>query len=489
MSDIPPGWELAPLSELVAINQRRFDAEPDDDEQISFVPMASVEAESGQLDASQTAPYGELKQRSLTRFQDGDVLFAKVTPCMENGKIAVARGLSSGRGMGSTELFSLRSHGAIDPDYLAYYLLQDSVRRDAARAMTGAVGLRRVPRGYLEDLAIPVPPLVEQRSIVAALDGHLAALGIVGDHVKSAASRAAVLVGSACRHAVRGSLVSNGHAESSTGLELVNSLADSNGESIGDWEVPETWAWSTIGDLFEVNVGSTPSRSDKDLWGGGIPWVSSGEVAFCRIRKTRETIGGSGSARVPKIHPPGTVLLAMIGEGKTRGQAAVLDIHAAHNQNCASIRVSDTPIVPEYVYYFLLARYSESRRSSAGGNQPALNRAKVRDIRIPVPPLGIQRVIVAEIDRIAAGAEHVRAELSTLKVRLKALRSSLLAEAFAGQLVEQDPADEPASELLARIRAQRVVVPKQRGRRTAKELAAPATRAIGTDFQQGELPL
>jgi len=73
--------------------------------------------------------------------------------------------------------------------------------------------------------------------------------------------------------------------------------------------------------------------------------------------------------------------------------------------------------------------------------------------------------------------------------RARVLRTAVLAEAFAGRLVERDPADEPASELLARIRAQRVVVPKQRGRRTAKELAAPATRAIGTDFQQGELPL
>jgi hypothetical protein len=103
------------------------------------------------------------------------------------------------------------------------------------------------------------------------------------------------------------------------------------------------------------------------LWDGDIPWVSSGEVAFNRIKATRETIAPSAVSGGKRLHPPGTVMLAMIGEGKTRGQTAILDIEAAHNQNCASIRVSETRILPEYVFAFFKERYLETRRGSSGG--------------------------------------------------------------------------------------------------------------------------
>lgn len=95
---------------------------------------------------------------------------------------------------------------------------------------------------------------------------------------------------------------------------------------------PPGWAQTKIGELFDVYVGSTPSRADPSLWHGDVPWVSSGEVAFNRIRTTRESISrrALGSSKT-RLHPPGTVMLSMIGQGKTRGQAAILEISAAHN--------------------------------------------------------------------------------------------------------------------------------------------------------------
>src|SRR5208337_1275616 len=93
------------------------------------------------------------------------------------------------------------------------------------------------------------------------------------------------------------------------------------------------------------------------------------------------------SGKSDRLHPKGTVLLAMIGEGKTRGQCAILDIAATNNQNSAAIRVSLTPIPSEYVYFVLQDRYLASRRESQGGNQPALNAQIVSEISIPLPPL------------------------------------------------------------------------------------------------------
>jgi type I restriction enzyme, S subunit len=159
--------------------------------------------------------------------------------------------------------------------------------------------------------------------------------------------------------------------------------------------LPSGWTPTTLGALFDIYTGSTPSRSNPRLWNGVVPWVSSGGVAFCRIRSTRETISlealGAASER---LHPIGTVLLAMIGEGKTRGQCAILDIPATNNQNSAAIRVAATPIPPEFIYIVLQERYFASRRESQGGNQPALNAGIVADMPIALaPPAEIAEIV------------------------------------------------------------------------------------------------
>lgn len=97
---LPAGWVRATISDLCDVNPRGFDEEPDDDDLISQVPMAAVEAVTGRMDASMQVRYGDVKKKSLTRFQENDVLFAKITPCMENGKIAKAQGLTGGVRLG-----------------------------------------------------------------------------------------------------------------------------------------------------------------------------------------------------------------------------------------------------------------------------------------------------------------------------------------------------------------------------------------------------
>jgi type I restriction enzyme, S subunit len=218
-------------------------------------------------------------------------------------------------------------------------------------------------------------------------------------------------------------------------------------------QLPEGWVWSSLGQLFDVYVGATPSRPKSEYWGGDIPWVSSGEVDFCRILETREKITKLGFENSStKLHPPGTVLLGMIGEGKTRGQTAILDIAACNNQNSAAIRVSETPIPPEYVYRVLEGEYERTRRLASGGNQPALNKLRVKAILIPVPPLAEIHRIVAEVDKLLSIIDELGRQASLDTERAERLRQSILKRAFDGKLVSQDPNDEPASALLERIR-------------------------------------
>src|ERR1700677_3953254 len=167
--NLPSVWPIVTLREVVDFNPRFGQDELADDSLASFIPMRCVEEESGRFE-----PLGDRKVKDIrkgyTPFRDGDVIFAKVTPCMENGKAAVLKGLTNGVGFGSTEFFALRPKKGLEAKYLFHFVLQGNFRRDAARNMTGAVGLRRVPKSYLEQQPMPLPPPAEQRRVVAEIE-------------------------------------------------------------------------------------------------------------------------------------------------------------------------------------------------------------------------------------------------------------------------------------------------------------------------------
>ena len=150
----------------------------------------------------------------------------------------------------------------------------------------------------------------------------------------------------------------------------------------------------------------------------------------------------------------------MIGEGKTRGQAAITNIEACHNQNTAAIRVSESDIQPEYVYYYLLYRYEHTRRIGSGNNQKALNKERVSNLPIPLSSLDEQAVLVQELEKHLSVIAQIDSEISSQLASANSLRQSILKKAFAGQLVAQNQHDEPATVLLARIKAGKEQVSK-----------------------------
>jgi type I restriction enzyme S subunit len=246
---------------------------------------------------------------------------------------------------------------------------------------------------------------------------------------------------------------------------------EESGDELSFDYLPETWTSATFGELFNLFTGSTPSRSEADYWDGDIPWVSSGEVAFCRITETKEKITQAGlAASSTRLHPIGTVLLAMIGEGKTRGQPAILAIEACNNQNAAAIRVSETSILPEFVFYFLAYRYEKTRRAGQGGNQPALNLGKVSQIRMPIPSLVEMREIVRLVKELRDVVDEIEVVPQQAKTDTARLRQSVLKAAFEGRLVDQDPRDESADRFLTRLSA--VLEPEMRYRRRTRRKRA-----------------
>ncbi len=157
-----------PLAEVCEINPAtdyKFTA----DEPCTFVPMEAMDDVSARITSASTRPFREL-QKGYTVFAEDDVLIAKITPCMENGKCAIARRLRNGIGFGSTEFHVLRASKHTLPQWLFYFWRLPATRSLAERNMTGSAGQKRVSTNFLETLKIPLPPLSEQRRIVELLD-------------------------------------------------------------------------------------------------------------------------------------------------------------------------------------------------------------------------------------------------------------------------------------------------------------------------------
>lgn len=234
-------------------------------------------------------------------------------------------------------------------------------------------------------------------------------------------------------------------------------------------------------DIADVRLGGTPSRKEPRYWGGEIPWVSSGEVENCRITRTAEQITRAGLEKSnAKLYPRGSVLIAMIGEGKTRGQAAILDIEASTNQNVAGLVFDAGVIDGAYVWLWALGEYERNRDVGRGGNQPALNGAKVRALPVPIPPLEEQAEIVRRVEVLFAYADRLEARYTAARVQVERLPPALLAKAFRGELVPQDPNDEPAPMLLERIHTSRAAAGAKPPRKVRTE-RKPLMTKLTTD--------
>lgn len=166
-------YPLKRLADVAEINPRRVQHDRKDDEPTSFVPMENVNEVWGEIIQLNTVPYSKAK-RGYTYFQDGDVIFAKITPCMQNGKHAIVQGLIGGFGFGSTEFHVIRASKEIIPEWIHFFLRRKETLDAAIRTFTGAVGQQRVPANFIANLEIPVPPVDAQRRIAAQVKAQLA---------------------------------------------------------------------------------------------------------------------------------------------------------------------------------------------------------------------------------------------------------------------------------------------------------------------------
>jgi type I restriction enzyme S subunit len=193
--------------------------------------------------------------------------------------------------------------------------------------------------------------------------------------------------------------------------------------------IPEDWSVKRISELATVGSGGTPSRENAAYWNGDIPWITTSQINFNTITEADQFISEVGLKNsAAKLLPAGTLLMALYGQGKTRGKVGVLGFEAATNQACASISPTGD-ISPEFLLHYLASRYEAIRNSSNTGSQENLNGQIVKDTPVVFPPILEQRAIAAALSDVDA----MLAKLGQFIAKKRDLKQAAMQQLLTGQ--------------------------------------------------------
>ncbi len=326
-------------------------------------------------------------------FDDSHVLYGKLRPYLN--KVAIP----DRAGRCSTEIIPLKPQG-VDREYLALLLRSEQVVNAAMSDKTGS----RMPRADMDALLgfeVSIHDSdVEQLAIAARLKAQLA-------EVETARQAAQLQLHDT--RLLRARMLKSFFAELDAAPK------------------------KKLGDYADTTSGSTPSRGNKPYWQPAeIAWVKTGEVAFAPITATEEAISKLALAECSlSLLPPKTILVAMIGQGKTRGQSAILEIPATTNQNCFAILPNDT-WEPDFLYLWMKSSYQDLRDLSAdrGGSQAALNGGLLNALEVPAPSKTEQQHMVARIQAAMTEIDAMEASSKAALEDINRLPSRVLAQAF-----------------------------------------------------------
>jgi restriction endonuclease S subunit len=393
-------WPLARLSAVASINPRRPPIERDDDVLTSFVPMDAVDDITGEIVRLETLPYRKLK-KGYTHFQEGDVIFAKITPCMQNGKHAVVRRLIDDFGFGSTEFHVIRPSEHVLSEWIHFFLRRRATLNAAAKTFTGTVGQQRVPPSFLEDLELPLPTLKEQRLIATRLKAQLAEVDT----------------------ARKASLERWGEVKS-----LKSKALEAAFDNLDDWQ--------PIGSVAELQSGyAFKSEAFKP---GGVRLLRNANILPGKVYWDDTVYISEEDAQRFEAYRlvPSDVLISLdrpvISSGIKVARVSDADLPALLLQRVGRFVLDPSRLDADYLFAFLqtdrfIAEISGHEQSLG---VPHISPGQVEAIEIPLPDLAIQRQLARQLTQITEAWSTAVAALQRQLYELDILPQRLLAHAF-----------------------------------------------------------
>lgn len=425
---VPAHWEMKRLRFVATINPSKSEiGDRARETEVSFLPMEAV-GDDGSLNLDRTRAIGEVES-GYTYFRDGDVTIAKITPCFENGKGALMRGLVGGVGFGTTELIVVRPiANATTGAYLNWIFRSGVFRQQGEASMYGAGGQKRISEDFVRDFKFPFPPLTEQAALVAYLDRETAKI----DTLIVEQQRLIELL-SEKRQAVVARAVTKG-------LNPSAPMKDSDVEWLGS--VPAHWSVQPLKHVADFRSGGTPDKSNLDFWDGAVPWASAKDLKVDDLFDTADHITDEAvAAGVASLVPANSVLVVVRGMILARMFPVVTArVPMAINQDLKAVAPREG-MHGEYLAWLLRASTAESlsRLDEAGHGTKALRMDAWGAMRVPVPPPAEQQQIATYLKQACsvadAGLSDVQRGISLLRER----RTALISAAVTGQIDLRQP--------------------------------------------------
>ncbi|MFA1549226.1 restriction endonuclease subunit S [Actinomadura chokoriensis] len=447
MTDLPPGWAEATLGDLLlgveAGKSFRCEPRPAGSDEWGIIKVSAMTwGEFRETENKAVRP--DIEIDDANEIKSGDILLSRANTESYVGASVLVKNCRP-RLLLSDKSLRLVPSPSVDRRWFSCLLGSPGIRRDISRRATGTKdSMRNISQSSLKEIGVLVPPLSEQRRIVAALEGHLSLL----DNAQRAAEKARLRLVKLRESVLRDC--------------FYRLLADSK-------------SVQRLASVATIASGQTPKGISELVQQvpsiNSVPYYKVGDMNLSNdhfMHESRTYVLREDAAQLGlHVRPAGTVLIPKRGGAIHTNKKRITKTPAAYDLNTMGIIPGETLVV-KYLWYWL-----EGINLSAlcdGSNVPQINNPHLVDLEIPVPSLDRQREVVAALDIEMAGINRLAGIRLTTESKL--LRRSLLAEAFAGRLVEQDPADEPASVLLERIRAERAAQgPVRRARRSKGEKA------------------
>jgi len=408
------GEVLAPLTKRSPLQQGwspQCETHPAGEGSWGVLKTTSIQAGHFLGEANKQLP-ANLDPRPALEVLPGDLLITCAGPRSRCGVPTLVRSTRS-RLMISGKMYRFRTIETMDPRFLELYLLSSEAQRliDSMKTGISESGLNLTKARFLA-LPVPIAPMDEQRQIVEILEDHLSRLDAANTAIRRAALRVRQLV----------------KASSTT---IINRAESDN-----------RTATLRLEDIASLGSGTTPARGNPRYWDQGtIPWVTSGDLSQGVITSSSQFVTDAALSETSlRILPAGTLLVAMYGEGKTRGTVGELAIDATSNQACAAITLNNSNTTHRsWLRLVLESRYETLRRQSSGGVQPNLNIGLLRNLTVPWPTAEHAATLVDEHRRTIDMARRLETGLRTNLLRSRSLHRALLAAAFSGQLTGTPP--------------------------------------------------
>jgi len=364
--------------------------------------MAAVDDLTGTVARPEVRPYSAVK-KGYTYFAEGDVLFAKITRCMQNGKHTIARGLTDGVGFGTTEFHVLRPGPEITAEWIHSFIRQPWVLHEATRHFTGAVGQQRVPETFLADLDLPLPPLPEQRRIA----------GILNEQMRE---------------------VEKARRATEAQLEAASVLPAAYLRGVFDSQEARRWPKKRLGDVCEIVGGNSLPAAGEATDGDRVYCLKVSDLDGPYYDGQRLNGGAFFTSRIlagNRILEPGAVVFPKRGGAIATNKKRILAVPSVLDPNLMGVQpVSQDVLLPSYLHRWF---DSWSLASLQSGNViPQINRQDLAPLVIPLPPISVQTYVTKSLRDLIDRAKQVCSDLSDRLAEVNKLPAALLRKAFAG---------------------------------------------------------